>query len=42
MLDHYYTFIGEYPESKHVKELGRMAKDARNYIDKNRKTEDNV
>lgn len=42
MLDHYYSFIGEYPESKHTKELGRMAKDARNYIDKNRKTEDNV
>lgn len=42
MLDHYYSFIGEYPESKHIKELGRMAKDARNYIDKNRKTEDNV
>ena len=42
MLDHYYSFVGEYPESKHTKELGRMAKDARNYIDKNRKTEDNV
>ena len=42
MLDHYYSFIGEYPESKHIKELDRMAKDARNYIDKNRKTEDNV
>lgn len=42
MLDHYYSFIGEYPESKHSKELGRMAKDARNYIDKNRKTEDNA
>ena len=42
MLDHYYSFISEYPESKHTKELGRMAKEARNYIDKNKKTEDNV
>ena len=42
MLDYYYSFIGEYPESKHIKELGRMAKDARNYIDKNKKTEDNA
>lgn len=42
MLDHYYSFIGEFPESKHTKELARMAKDARNYIDKNRKTEDNA
>ena len=38
MLDHYYSFIGEYPESKRVKELERMAKDARNFLDKNRKT----
>ena len=42
MLDHYYSFLAEYPESKHIKELGRMAKDARNFIDKNRKTEDNA
>jgi outer membrane protein assembly factor BamD len=38
MLDHYYTFIAEFPESKRVKELERMAKDARNFIDKNRST----
>ncbi len=36
MLDSYYTFLNEYPESDHLKELGRMAKDARNYLDKNR------
>ena len=36
MLDLYYSFIAEYPESKHVKELARMAKDARNFLDKNR------
>ena len=41
MLDHYYTFIAEYPEStSRIKELERMAKDARNFIDKNRKTSD--
>ena len=39
MIDHYYSFIGEFPDSKHCKELGRMAKDARNFIDKKRKTE---
>lgn len=39
MLDHYYTFLAEYPDSKHVKELERMAKEARNYIDKNRSTD---
>lgn len=39
MLDHYYTFLAEYPESKRVKELERMAKDARNFIDKNRSTD---
>ncbi len=39
MLDHYYTFIAEFPESKRVKELERMAKDARNFIDKNRSTD---
>ncbi|MBO5890391.1 MAG: outer membrane protein assembly factor BamD [Alistipes sp.] len=42
MLDHYYSFLAEYPESRYIKELGRMAKDARNFIDKNRKTEDNA
>ena len=41
MLDQYYSFIAEYPESKYVKELDRMARLARNFIDKNRNTEDN-
>ena len=41
MLDHYYTFIAEYPEAtSRIKELERMAKNARNFIDKNRKTSD--
>ena len=39
MLDHYYSYLAEYPESKRLKELERMAKMARNFIDKNRSTE---
>ncbi len=39
MLDNYYTFIAEYPESKHIKELTRMSKDARNFLDKHQNTE---
>ena len=35
MLDSYYSFINEYPESKRCKELERYAKDAKNYLDKN-------
>lgn len=35
MLDSYYSFIEEYPESKHVKEIERYVKEAKNYIDKN-------
>jgi outer membrane protein assembly factor BamD len=41
MVDNYYSFLAEYPESKYIKELERMAKNARNFIDKNRKTSDN-
>lgn len=39
-LDSYYTFIEEYPESKHKKELERYAEEAKDYIDKN-KTDNN-
>ena len=42
MLDHYYTFLAAYPESKYLKDLERMAKEARNFIDKNRKTEETI
>lgn len=35
LLDYYYSFIEEFPESKHVKEVERYAKEAKNYIDKN-------
>lgn len=38
MLDYYYSFMGEYPESERLKELERMAKNARNFLDKNRST----
>lgn len=39
MLDHYYSFLDLYPESSYLKELERMAKEARNFIDKNRNTD---
>lgn len=38
MLDAYYSFIAEYPESKHVKELDRMAKSAKTFLDKRQNT----
>lgn len=40
MLDSYYTFKSAYPESKYNKELDRYAKEAKDFIDKN-KTDDN-
>ena len=38
-LDHYYTFLGDFPESPRTKELERLATHARNFIDKSRSTE---
>lgn len=35
VLDSYYSFINEFPESKHIKELERYVKEAKNYLDKN-------
>lgn len=35
VLDSYYSFINEYPESKHRKELERYTKEAKDYLDKN-------
>ena len=35
MLDSYYSFIEEYPESKQRRELERYVKEAKNFIDKN-------
>ncbi len=37
MLDSYLSFKEEFPESKHIKELDRMAKHARDYLDRNNK-----
>ena len=37
MLDSYLSFKEEYPESKHIKELERMAQHARDYLDRNNK-----
>lgn len=39
MLDSYLSFREEYPESEHMKELERMAKHARDYLDRNKKQE---
>ena len=35
VLDSYYSFINEYPESKHRKELERYTREAKDYLDKN-------
>lgn len=35
VLDSYYTFINEFPQSKRRKELERYTKEAKNYLDKN-------
>lgn len=37
MLDSYYSFIAEYPESKYVRELNRLSKSAKDYLEKNNK-----
>lgn len=36
MLDSYYSFIEEYPNSEHIKELDRYFKEAKDFIDKNK------
>ena len=38
-LDSYYSFIEEYPDSKRLKELNRYFKEAKNFIDKNKGSE---
>lgn len=35
MLDSYYSFIAEFPESAHRREVDRMAKEAKDYLAKN-------
>ena len=37
MLDSYYSYLSEFPDSKRVKELERMAKEAKDFMDKNNK-----
>lgn len=39
MLDSYYSFIEEYPESKHNKELDRYFKEAKDFIDKSKQSQ---
>lgn len=41
MLDSYLSFKEEFPASKHIKELDRMAKHARDYLDRNNKDNGN-
>ena len=37
MLDSYYSFVAEFPESSYVKELDRLAKHAKDFLDRNNK-----
>lgn len=37
MLDSYYSFMAEYPNSDYIKELERMVAEAKNYLDSNNK-----
>jgi len=39
MLDSYYSFIAEFPESNHRKEVDRMAGEAKDYLAKNQKND---
>jgi outer membrane protein assembly factor BamD len=39
MLDSYYSFVMEYPESKYKSELDEAAEVAKKYIEKNKKEE---
>ena len=41
MLDSYYSFIETYADSKHTKELNRYFKEAKDFIDKNKQSENN-
>ena len=40
MLDSYYTFLDEFPDSHYRRELDRMARNAKDFIDKNSKDND--
>lgn len=42
MLDSYLSFKDEYPESSRMKEVDRMAKQAKDHLDRNKKDDDNA
>ena len=42
MLDSYLSFKEEFPQSKHMKELDRMAQHARDYLARNNKEDNNI
>lgn len=42
MLDSYLSFKDEFPESPRLKELDRMAKHAKDYLDRNKKDDENT
>ena len=42
MLDSYLSFKEEFPESKHIKEVDRMAQHARDYLDRNKQEDNNI
>ena len=42
MLDSYLSFKEEFPDSKHIKEVDRMAQHARDYLDRNKQEDNNI
>ena len=36
-LDSYYSFVAEFPESHYLKELDRLAQNAKDFLDRNNK-----
>ncbi len=42
LLDSYYTFVADYPESKHKKSADKMAQEARDYLAKKEKEKENI
>jgi len=42
MMDAYYNFASEFPQSKYIKELNRMLAEAKDFIARNEKTEGNA
>lgn len=42
MLDSYYSFVAEFPESEYLREVERLAQHAKNYLERNKKNEENT